>query len=345
MRTNKLQIQIFGGQLDVEMSKSTSAEPMRRTAYSNDLRWRVVWQRLALDLKYQRIAENLSISVGTVHNVWQLFQDTGEVDPRKRPKSEHKLDNYHSLYIIGLIAAYPALKLSEITKYVEEISGSVVSTSTICRLLANHGFTRKKIQHIALQRRVDFRGSFIANVSLFKKEMFVFVDETGSNLKSMLRQYGYALCGERAVSKKLVVRGQRINSIAAICTEGVLAVDIRTSSVNGENFYDFVRGDLLPEMLPFDGSNPRSILILDNCSIHHVEELIDLLNYSGILLLFLPPYSPDLNPIELTFSYIKQYLKDHEDIMHIVPMTYIVKSSYNSVSGNMCDAWIKHCGY
>ncbi len=55
---------------------SRSAEPMRRAPYSLDLRWRIVWQRLALDLKYQQISKNLCISVGTVHNIFKLFEDT-----------------------------------------------------------------------------------------------------------------------------------------------------------------------------------------------------------------------------------------------------------------------------
>ncbi len=106
-------------------------------------------------------------------------------------------------YIIGLIMAYPELHLSEIAEKVEEISGTTVSISTLCRLLARHGFTHKKIQHVALQRRVDFRASFMATASLFRKEMFMWVDETGSNLKDMLRLYGYALCGERTVSSEV----------------------------------------------------------------------------------------------------------------------------------------------
>ncbi len=56
-----------------------------------------MWQRLALNLKLLQIAENLCISVGTVHNVLRLFEDTGEVDPRKHPKRERKLDEHHSI--------------------------------------------------------------------------------------------------------------------------------------------------------------------------------------------------------------------------------------------------------
>ena len=68
-----------------------------------------------------------------------------------------------------------------------------------------------------------------------------------------------------------MVRGQRI-SIAAICTDGLLALETTSNSVNGEMFFDFVCGELLPEMLPFDGSNPKSIIIMDN---HHVQQIAD----------------------------------------------------------------------
>ena len=69
---------------------SMSAEPGRTKAYSPDLRWRVVWQRIAMDLTYRDIAERLSISVGTAYNIFQIFQRTGSVDakpPSKRPTS------------------------------------------------------------------------------------------------------------------------------------------------------------------------------------------------------------------------------------------------------------------
>jgi len=81
-----------------------------------------------------------------------------------------------------------------------------------------------------------------------------------------------------------------------------------TGPVNGSVFYDFVRGTLIPNMQFYDGENPNSIVIMDNCSIHHVQEVEDVIQQSGILLLFLPPYSPDLNPVEEAFSYIKGYM-------------------------------------
>ena len=63
-------------------------------------------------------------------------------------------------------------------------------------------------------------------------------------------------------------------------------------------------------MLPFNGSNPCSIVIMDNLSVHHTQDITDLFRQMGILLLFLPPYSPDLNLAEEMFSFVKKLLKE-----------------------------------
>ena len=93
-------------------------------------------------------------------------------------------------------------------------------------------------------------------------------------------------------------RGTRISAIAAMSTSGILAVELMSGSVNGDKFFDYIRASLISEMIPFDGENPNSIAVLDNCSIHHVQKVTQLFKDAGILVLFLPPYSPDFMPIE-----------------------------------------------
>ena len=103
--------------------------------------------------------------------------------------------------------------------------------------------------------------------------MFVWIDETGSDNRNSFRMYGYTLRGLTPVCHRILSRGKRINVVAAISSSGVVATETTTQSVNGDYFFDFLRGTLLPHMQPFDGLNEHSILILDNGSIHH--------NYSG----------------------------------------------------------------
>ena len=102
-------------------------------------------------------------------------------------------------------------------------------------------------------------------------------------------------------------------------------------------------------MQPFDGSNSRSIIvIMDNCSIHHVDAIKELLQNAGILLLFLPPYSPDFNPIEEAFSSVKYYLKCHDDVLQSLSgpdSMAIVQAGFENLSVEDCNSWITHCGY
>ena len=76
-----------------------------------------------------------------------------------------------------------------------------------------------------------------------------------------------------------------------------------------------------------------SIIIMDNCSVHRIQEIREVVNAAGVLIFYLPPYSPDYNPIELTFSYIKCFLKDHEDIIHTISphLLHLIASHQNCV--------------
>lgn len=116
--------------------------------------------------------------------------------------------------------------------------------------------------------------------------------------------------------------------------------------MNSDTFFDFVRGSLIPEMLPFDGSNPCSIAVLDNCSIHHTQPVTDLFRSAGILTLYLPPYSPDYMPIEETFSSVKYYLKDHDQVWQAMDNpTPLIQSAFDNVTAAQCKSWILDCGY
>ena len=101
---------------------------------------------------------------------------------------------------------------------------------------------------------------------------------------------------------RLLVRGQRISAIAAISNDGLVALELSKGTTDSDLFYDFIRGSLIPQMNMFDGVSEKSIVIMDNCSIHHVAEVKRMFMDSGIAVFFLPPYSPDYNPIEETFS-------------------------------------------
>ena len=77
----------------------------------------------------------------------------------------------------------------------------------------------------------------------------------------------------------------------------------------------------------------------------HVSGALELLSQAGILVMFLPPYSPDLNPVQELFSAIKYYLKDHDDILQAMPNPIpLLKSAFDYISVEQCNGWISHSG-
>ena len=301
-----------------------------------------------MGLTFRNVASNLSISIGTVHNIYKLFEQTGEVDPKKpcRRPEQAKLDLYYQLLIIGIVLENPTMYLGEVCQFVQEVTATQISPSTICKLLAMHGLSRKKIQQVAIQRSVDYRAQFMVDVSHFASDMFVWVDETSCDRRDMFCKFGYSFRSERATSRRLFARSRRISAIAALCSTGLLDVEVTMDNVNGDKFFDFIRSSLIPKMHSFDGISARSIIVMDNCAIHHVQPVIDVLHDVGILLMFLPPYSPDYNPIELAFADVKRYLKQHEGALNAFPdLTVLVKSAFQCISAEKCQAWITHCKY
>lgn len=92
---------------------------------------------------------------------------------------------------------------------------------------------------------------------------------------------------------------------------------IAEGTVNGEKFAGFIEKCLLPVLKPFDGINSHSVVVMDNASIHHVEQVAHLIETHGARLIFLPPYSPDLNPAEGVFSQVKSLMKENQSLFQV----------------------------
>ena len=108
---------------EVQTPETVPAEPNRKAPYSSDIRWRIIWQKFGMDLTHCCIARNLSISIGTVHNVLKLFEETGEVSPKQLPEREdmRKIDNSGELSILGLLIENPSLYLGEICQKIDAV--------------------------------------------------------------------------------------------------------------------------------------------------------------------------------------------------------------------------------
>ncbi len=131
-----------------------SCEPSRTSAYSEDLRWRIVWQREGLNKKCKDIASNLGVDAATVCRTLSLFRHTGSVHKKSYPSGRafRKLSLALECMIVHIVLMRPGIFLREIQRELLKETGADVSLSTICKLLHRNGFTRQRLRIVASQR-------------------------------------------------------------------------------------------------------------------------------------------------------------------------------------------------
>jgi hypothetical protein len=196
----------------------------------------------------------------------------------------------------------PTLYLREVQQQLQEAQGVNPSLSTISRHLRQIGITRKKVKQFPEQQNEACRLHYMAEISAFDPTMLIWLDETGCDKRNSARQFGYSLRGLTPRNYGMKCGGKRYTQIMAMSTEGVEDFYIAEGNIDGERFLKYVQRSLLPFLMPFNGINPKSVVVMDNASIHHVEEVVDTIRSVGALVKFLPPYSPDLNPCEEVFA-------------------------------------------
>ena len=198
---------------------------------------------------------------------------------------------------------------------------------------------------VARQRDEELRREYREEVLMYETSMLVFIDETGTDRRNTLRKYGYSLRGKVPQSTKLLVRGERISVIGIMTIHGVIDYQVVHGTSDGDQFLNFIENYLLPCLMPFDGKNPNSVVILDNCAIHHVAQVTELINEVGALVHYLPPYSPDYNPIEWCFSKVKSITASLEQEMEAIgDIELITRTAFATVTDEDCQGWINDCG-
>lgn len=317
-------------------------------AYSTDLRWRVVWLYITHSLKMSDIAEQLCLSERSVRRYIDLFQRTGDVKPCSQQHGPPKLlGEFEQVLLLRLVINNPGIYLHEMQQEWIARFGVSVSVATFCKTLKYMGCTRQVMRHVALQQSDEQRARFMAEVSVYDPSMLIWIDESGCDRRHSRRKRAYSLRGITPVDHRLLIRGTRYSAIPVMSTQGIHDICLVEGSVNGEVFESFVRNHLLPVLQPFNRVNPLSAVIMDNASIHHVEGVRQLIeDQAGARLLFLPPYSPDLNPLEEVFSQIKSIMKKNDALFQVCSAPRALLSmAFGMVTGDDCKSYIIHSGY
>lgn len=139
----------------------------------------------------------------------------------------------------------------------------------------------------------------------------VFVDESASNPSAKHRKCGWSPVlspTEKTDDPESIKRHNRWSILPAYTIEGYLPGYLCTQEpVTQELFVEWFAQNVLPHCTPFPGL--RSVVVMDNATIHHAPALVEMLEANNIRLIYLPPFSPDLNPIESTFVDLRLELR------------------------------------
>jgi len=154
----------------------------------------------------------------------------------------------------------------------------------------------------------------------------------------MTRARARAPRGQRALAKVPHGHWKTTTLIAALGPDGVLCATQVDGPVNAEVFEAFVEQVLVPKLRPGD------VVVMDNLSSHKRARTRELIRGVGARLLFLPPYSPDLNPIEMIFAKIKQRLRSLA-CRTLKPLWSVMQSVLDEVTATDARNCIRHCGY
>jgi transposase len=166
----------------------------------------------------------------------------------------------------------------------------------------------------------------------------VFIDETGIHL-GMTRLYGRAPIGERLYDSETPLnRGENISLIGGMSLDGLIATLSIVGSVNTDVFLFYIQEILLPQL--WDGA----VIVMDNLPVHHASVVQQTIEAVGAKVVFLPPYSPDLSPIELCWSKLKQLLRSAKARTREALDQALTKIINEFISYDDALGWFAHCG-
>jgi transposase len=175
-------------------------------------------------------------------------------------------------------------------------------------------------------------------ISSIEPERFVFVDKCSSNT-SLAPLYGWAPKGERAHQKAPRNWDKNITLLSSISKErGMGASLVVEGSTNGTVFQTYLEEVLLPTL------GRGQVVVMDNLSSHKGERVRELIEDKGCELVYLPPYSPDFNPIEQAFSKLKSYLREACARSRQMLME-VIGEALSTISASDAQGFFEHCGY
>ena len=305
-------------------------------AYSQDLRERVI----DAGTSARQAAERFGIGVATAI-VWVRRAREGERSARRQGQPKRSKLDPHREFLLALIEAEPDITIAEMRERLRSEAGLTASVGTIWTFLDRAGpDVQKKTAHASEQERPDVlrrREAWFEGQLDLNPERLVFIDETWTST-NMARLRGRARKGERLRAGMPHGHWKTTTFVAGLRLDGIAAPMVLDGPINRNAFQAYVDQVLVPELKPGD------VVIMDNLSSHKGPAVRRAIEAAGANLLYLPPYSPDFNPIENAFAKLKALLRKAA-IRTVAALWDQIGSVLNLFTPAECANYFKAAGY
>jgi len=304
--------------------------------YSNDLRIRILEARQSGETTAE-VVERFGVCGAFVRRLCQRFRETGSVAPKPHGGGPARKLAGHEDARRQAVREHPDATPAEHRDRLKLPASRVAVWRTMRRLR----LTRKKTAvRAAEQDRPDVaaaRREWPAKLAGVSPDDVAFPAETGANT-AMQRTHGSGPVGERVVAAAPFKRWRGVTFVGALTSAGLAAPRALDGARTGAWFTAYVEQALVPAL------RPGMVVVMDNLPCHKVDGIAAAIRTAGCRLEYLPPYSPDLNPIENAFSKLKRLLRDwaaratggiYEALRQISPRFQPAE----------CRNDFRHCGY
>ena len=244
------------------------------------------------------------------------------------------------VWLLAAIEAVPDITLAALSLRLLEERGVKADTGMLSRFFRAEGISFKKTVLPAEQERPDIarkRARWRRYQDKIAPERLVFIDETWAKT-NMTRTHGRCPRGQRLHARVPHGHWKTLTFLAALRCDKITAPCVMDGPINGRSFRAYVEQFLVPTLKPGD------VVILDNLGSHKGQAVRDAIRKAGARLFFLPPYSPDLNPIEQVFAKLKTLLRKAAE--RTIENTWKrIGSLLNEFTPTECANYLKNSGY
>ena len=305
--------------------------------YSIDLRGRVI-EDVETGASRREAAERYGLSPSVVVIWVQRFEETGSVAAKPSGGSTSPLEK-HAKFLLAQIANKPDLTLDEIVVAMRK-RRSPAAAARCGGSSPGATSASKKTLYAVEQKRADVaraRRRWMRDQGMFDPARLVFIDETSTNT-AMVRLRGRAPRGERLVDYAPHGAWKTVTFVGGLRQRGMTAPFVIEGAMNGPMFLAYVKQCLVPTL------KRGETVLMDHLPVHKVAGVAEAIEAAGATLIYLPKYSPDLNPIELAFSKLKAHLRKAAE--HTIPrLLRRIGRVVTDFSPQECRNFFRHAGY